>query len=115
MKGEEPWLSALNGQQVSPVIVAAPAAGRFAVSRTLVGGNAVDMESLTSDDLTTQEITVMQNHDGRALLKVQASPIQRAGQNFDLSPDGMPFCGGAERKHRGLSASGADGRGQEGS
>ena len=92
MKGEEPWLSALNGPQVSPIIVSAPAAGRFAVSRTLVNSAAFDLESLTTDDLTAQEITVMQNYDGRQLLKVQASPIQRAGQNFDLSPEGMHFA-----------------------
>ncbi len=91
-RGEEPWLSVLGGQQVSPVVVAAPAAGRFAVSRTLVSSSAFDLESLTNDDLTAQEITVMQNHDGRQLLKVQASPIQRAGQNFDLSPEGMHFA-----------------------
>ena len=91
LKGEEPWVSALGGQQVSPIVVAAPAAGRFAVSRTLVSSNAYDLQSLTSSDLTSQEITVMQNHDGRQLLKLQASPIQRAGQNFDLSPEGMHF------------------------
>jgi hypothetical protein len=92
MKGDEPWLSALSGPQVSPIVVAAPVAGRFAVSRTLVSANAFDLESLTTEDLTAQEITVMQNHDGRQLLKVQASPIQRAGQNFDLSPDGLHFA-----------------------
>jgi hypothetical protein len=92
MKGEEPWLSALTGPQVSPIIVPAPAAGRFAVSRTLVNSAAFDLESLTTDDLTAQEITVMQNYDGRPLLKVQASPIQRAGQNFDLSPEGLHFA-----------------------
>jgi hypothetical protein len=92
LRGDEPWLSALGGPQVSPVVVAAPQAGRFAVSRTLVSASAFDLESLTSDDLTSQEITVMQNHDGRQLLKVQASPIQRAGQNFDLSPEGLHFA-----------------------
>ncbi len=92
LKGEQPWLSVLGGQQVSPIVIAAPNAGRFAVSRTLVSSNAFDLESLTSDDLTAQEITVIQNYDGRQLLKVQASPIQRAGQNFDLSPEGMHFA-----------------------
>jgi len=91
MKGEEPWLSVLGGTQVSPSIVGAPAAGRFAMSRTLVSGTIFDSENLTADDLTTQEISVMQNHDGRLLLKVSASPIQRVGQNFDLSPEGDKF------------------------
>jgi hypothetical protein len=92
MKGDEPWLSSLSGPQVTPIVISAPAAGRFAVGRTLVSPSAFDLESLTIDDFTAQEITVMQNHDGRQLLKVQASPIQRAGQNFDLSPEGMHFA-----------------------
>jgi hypothetical protein len=91
-KGEEPWLSALSGPQISPIVVAAPVAGRFAISRTLVNPGAFNLESLSTSDLQAQEVTVLQNHDGRQLLKVQASPIQRAGQNFDLSPDGMKLA-----------------------
>ena len=91
-KGEEPWLSTLSGPQVSPVVVAAPTAGRFALSRTLVNSTSFNLESLSASDLTSQEITVMQNHDGHQLLKLQASPIQRSGQNFDLSPEGMRFA-----------------------
>jgi len=92
MKGDEPWLAVLNGVQVSPVIISAPEAGRFALSRTLVDANIFDNETLLPDDLTAQEITVFQGHDGRQLLKVQAQPIQRAGQNFDLSPSGLQFA-----------------------
>jgi hypothetical protein len=92
LKGEQPWLSVLGGTQVSPSIVAAPAAGRFAMNRTLVGSALIDTDSLTADDFTSQEITVMQNFDGRVLLKVQATPIQRSGQNFDLSPLGTKFA-----------------------
>lgn len=88
-KGEEPWLSTLSGPQVSPVVVAAPAGGRFAVSRTLVNSSSFNLESLSSSNLTAQEILVLQNHDGRQLLKIQATPIQRSGQNFDLSPQGL--------------------------
>lgn len=92
MMGEQPWLSALVGKHVSPIVVAAPSAGRLAVSRTLLSANATDPTILTADDLASQEITVLQNYDGRQLLKVQASPIQRGGQNFDLSPEGMHFA-----------------------
>jgi len=92
LKGEQPWLSVLGGTQVSPSIVAAPEAGRFAMNRTLVNSTLIDTDNLTTDDLTSQEITVMQNFDGRVLLKVQATPIQRAGQNFDLSPSGTKFA-----------------------
>jgi hypothetical protein len=88
LKGDEPWISVLSGTQVSPTVVSAPAAGRFALSRTLVASAIFDAENVTADDMTAQEITVMQNYDGRQLLKVLASPIQRVGQNFDLSPEG---------------------------
>ena len=91
LRGEQPWLSALSGTEVSPSIIAAPAAGRFAFSRTLVAGPIFDTENLTAADMTAQEISVMQNYDGRTLLKLQATPIQRVGQNFDLSPLGEQF------------------------
>lgn len=92
LQGDEPWIAALSGPQVSPQIVAAPAAGRFALSRTLVNANAANEEALTVDDLTAQEITVFQSFSGQQLLKVQATPIERAGQNFDLSPAGTQFA-----------------------
>jgi hypothetical protein len=92
LKGEEPWIAALSGTQVSPEIVAAPAAGRFALGRTLLGSEVTDTENLTAEELASQEISVMQNYDGRVLLKVSATPIQRAGQNFDLSASGMEFA-----------------------
>ena len=33
----------------------------------------------------------MQNHDGRTLLKLLITPVQRSSQNFDLSADGLFF------------------------
>ena len=89
LKGEEPWVSVLSGTHVSPSIVSAPGSGRFALGRTLVNGAVFDAENLSTEDMTSQEITVFQGHDGRILLTVQASPIQRTGQNFDLSPSGQ--------------------------
>ncbi len=92
LKGEEPWLQMLRGTHVSPSIISAPVAGRLALSRTLVSSTIFDVQQLTPDMLQAQEITVMQAHDGRTLLKVQATPIQRVGQNFDLSANGMQFA-----------------------
>ncbi len=88
-KGEETWINAGFGKYLFPSIMSAPAAGRFALSRTPVMGTYVDPGSLTPDQVGAQEVTVFQNYDGRPLLKLQTSPMQRAGQNFDLSPDGM--------------------------
>ena len=92
LKGEQPWLSVLQGSFVSPLIVSSPAGGRFAMSRTLIANTVFDTENLTADDLTGQEISVESNLDGRQLLKVLATPIQRVGQNFDLSPSGTQFA-----------------------
>ncbi len=89
LRGEEPWVQALSGQYIAPYLVAVPAAGRFAFSRVLVSGSYYDPDNIVPEELNAQEIVVLQHHDGRLLLKVQASPIQRAGQNFDLSPDGL--------------------------
>lgn len=91
LRGEQPWIQVLSGQQISPIIVTAPDAGRFAFSRILVSGSFYDIQNLVPEELTGQEIQVIQHHDGRILLKVLASPIQRTGQNFDLSPDGLQF------------------------
>ena len=92
LRGEEPWVQMLRGTHVSPTIVAAPTAGRLALSRTLVNSTIFDLQEITPDLLQGQEITVMQAHDGRTLLKVLATPIQRVGQNFDLSANGLQFA-----------------------
>jgi hypothetical protein len=91
LRGEQPWIQVLSGQQISPMLVTAPDAGRFAFSRILVSGTFYDLQNLLPEELSGQEIQVIQNHDGRVLLHVQASPIQRTGQNFDLSDDGLNF------------------------
>lgn len=91
LRGEQPWIQVLSGQQIAPSIVTAPDAGRFAFSRILVSSSYYDLQNLLPEELSGQEIQVIQHHDGRILLKTQASPIQRTGQNFDLSPDGLSF------------------------
>ncbi len=91
LRGEEPWIQNLSGSQISPLIVSSPETGRFAFSRITVAGTFYDLDNLLPEELSGQEIEVLQNYDGRILLKAQASPIQRAGQNFDISPDGLGF------------------------
>jgi len=92
LRGEEPWVDVLGGQHISPFITSAPDAGRFAFSRILLTGTYFDLLNLLPEEISAQEILVFQSHDGRVLLKVQASPIQRTGQNFDLSPNGLSFA-----------------------
>jgi hypothetical protein len=91
LRGEQPWIQVLSGQQIAPYLVTAPDAGRFAFSRVLIAGTVYDLQNLTPEEVSGQEIQVLQHHDGRLLLRVMATPIQRSGQNFDLSPDGLSF------------------------
>jgi hypothetical protein len=92
LKGEHAWIEVLSNDHLSPLIVSAPAAGRFALSRMAVLGGIIDPQNIIPRELKTQEITVRQNHDGRMLLKVMADPVQRPAQNFDLSPDGLSLA-----------------------
>lgn len=89
LKGEENWINVFAGQHLFPFVIAAPAAGRFLLSRTVVTGTYVDAENLVAEQISGQEVTVMQSADGRQLLKLQAAPFQRAGQNVDLAADGL--------------------------
>jgi hypothetical protein len=89
---EETWIDAFPNNHVFPFVTAAPAAGRFALSRTLLSGTYIDPDNLMPDQVSAQEVTVFQNWDGRTLFKLNASPFQRAGQNFDLAPAGQLFA-----------------------
>jgi len=92
LRGEQPWIQVLSGNQIAPMVVTAPDAGRFAFSRVLVAASYYDIQNLVPEELSGQEIQVIQHYDGRILLKVMASPIQRTGQNFDLSENGLSFA-----------------------
>lgn len=92
LKGENAWISVLGGQQLPPSITASPESGRFALNRVLITATAENVENLQPEEMTAQEITVIQSYDGRQLQKVNAGPIQRAGHNFDLSPNGLSLA-----------------------
>ena len=92
LRGEQPWIQVLSGNQIAPMVITAPDAGRFAFSRVLVAASYYDIQNLVPEELSGQEIQVIQHYDGRILLKVMASPIQRTGQNFDLSENGLSFA-----------------------
>jgi hypothetical protein len=92
MKGEEMWQQSFYDPYVAPTFAFAPSAGRFALGRTLVNTALADDVDLSGTVVTGQEVRVYQNYNGRQLLKVEASPVERAGQNFALSPDGMQLA-----------------------
>ena len=95
LKGENAWVQTYGDSLISPTIVAAPEAGRFAIGRvTTTPGAFVDLDNLAPDSVTGQEIAVLQNHDGRVLLKVQVSRCRGRDRISDFSPDGslLEWC-----------------------
>jgi hypothetical protein len=89
MHGEEMWEQSMPGDLVAPSFVFAPASGRFAMGRVLGIMPADDTGLVPTETLTSQNVVVYQTESGKQILRVDCSPIARAGQNFALSPDGM--------------------------
>jgi hypothetical protein len=90
--GDLMWQLLFSDSQAYPSFVSAPAAGRFAFSRTLTTSTIFPTETPSTDQLVAQEVRVLQTYNGKQLLRVPTSPIQRAGQNFALSPDGQTLA-----------------------
>lgn len=92
LQGEEPWVSVLGVGQTATFLMSAPQAGRFALSLTQTMPAAVLGVAEDSATQPEEQVEVVQHHDGRVLLNVSAAPMQLAGQNFDLSADGLHFA-----------------------
>jgi len=89
LKGEQMWQQNFLDSFVSPMFAFAPAAGRFALGRTIVSA-AFDADfPLPASAVSSQEVRVYQSYNGQQLLRVECSPVERAGQNFALSEDGL--------------------------
>ena len=89
LKGDEMWQQNFSDTFVAPTFAFAPAAGRFALGRTLVS-TAIDPDSpLPSSIVTAQEVRVYQSYNGKQLLRIDCTPVERAGQNYALSADGL--------------------------
>ena len=89
MRGEEMWEQNIFDSYVAPSAVFAPASGRFALSRLTTRGSIGDMDLPLPEFFGPQSVVVYQIDSGKQLLHVESLPVQRAGQNFTLSPDGM--------------------------
>lgn len=95
----EVWEEPLAGIHAFAYTTVAPESGRFALSRatsilSMAGSSATGATlngatNVPQEQLGTQEVRVYQTESGDLLMKVATSPVMRAGQNFDLSPDGM--------------------------
>ncbi len=90
MKGEEMWQQNFYDTHVNPTFSFAPDAGRFALGRTVVTDSGFDPSMpIPSSMVTGQEVRVYQSYNGKILFKIDCTPVERAGQNFSLSPDGL--------------------------
>lgn len=92
LRGDMIWQINFTDMQAYPSFASAPAAGRFAFSRTITTSNVFGSETPSMSQLTAQEIRVIQMYNGKQLVRAVASPIQRAGQNYALSPDGLALA-----------------------
>jgi hypothetical protein len=89
MRGEEMWEQGLFGDFIAPSIAYAPTSGRFALSRVMLRTSAVADQPISSDEVSAQTVVVYQTGTGKQLLRTDCSPVERAGQNFALSPNGL--------------------------
>jgi hypothetical protein len=92
MRGEEMWEQGLFGEFVSPTIAYAPRGGRFALGRVMLRTSAVADQPISSDEVSSQTVVVYQTGTGKQLFRVDCSPVERAGQNFALSPSGLALA-----------------------
>jgi hypothetical protein len=98
LKGEEMWQTNFTDTHIYPTFAFAPAAGRFALGRLVTAdGSASPVGFLAPTQVGAQEVRVLQSYDGRELLRVDCTPVERAGGNFALSPDGMRLAVVRER------------------
>jgi hypothetical protein len=89
MRGEEMWEQGLFGDYTAPSLAYAPAGGRFALSRIMLHGSVVPDQPISADEISAQTVVVYQTNTGKQLLRADCSPVERAGQNFALSPNGL--------------------------
>jgi hypothetical protein len=83
------WQQNFLDSHVGPTFAFAPAAGRFALGRTIVSTPLEPDVPLAAGTVVAQEVRVYQSYDGKILFKIECTPVERAGQNFAMSDDGM--------------------------
>jgi hypothetical protein len=92
MRGEEMWEQGLFGDFIAPSMAYAPARGRFALSRIMLRHSAIPDQMISNDEVSSQTVIVYQTGTGKQLIHADCSPVERAGQNFTLSPNGLALA-----------------------
>jgi hypothetical protein len=89
LRGEEMWQQNFFEAYLAPWFSFAPAAGRFALGRIILTSPTDAGSELDTSQVKAEEVRVYQTYNGKVLLRVDCSPVERAGQNFELSADGL--------------------------
>jgi hypothetical protein len=89
MRGEEMWEQNVFGDYLAPSMDFAPSSGRFVFSRVLLRSSTAENQLLTTEEMSGQSIIVYQTSSGKQILHAECSPVERSGQNFTLSPNGL--------------------------
>jgi hypothetical protein len=97
LKGDLMWQQNFADAHVAPTFAFAPMVGRFALGRVLVTSAMDEGEPVSPSVVSAQEVRVLQSYDGQQLLKINCSPVERAGGNFALSADGLQLAVVRER------------------
>ncbi|MBB5318954.1 hypothetical protein [Tunturibacter empetritectus] len=92
MRGQEMWEQGLFGDFIAPSLVYAPSSGRFALSRVLLHSSAVADQPISADEISAQTVVVYQTDSGKQVFHADCTPVERAGQNFALAPDGLSLA-----------------------
>jgi hypothetical protein len=92
MRGQEMWEQGLFGDFIAPSLVYAPSSGRFALSRVLLYSSAIADQPVSADEISAQTVVVYQTDSGKQILHADCTPVERAGQNFALAPDGLSLA-----------------------
>jgi WD40 repeat protein len=90
--GKKLWSGRRDGHAVWPTFARAANGSRFAVGVLRILHTINLDDSLDDEDVQGQLIQVFDVSTGALLLSVDASPVQSAGQNFALSPDGSQLA-----------------------
>lgn len=90
--GAEMWEKSFYETYLRPTFAFATAAGRFAISRLIVDPNLAGLRDIAASQIRGQTVDVFQTANGNQLLHLDCVPIETAGQNFSISPDGMTLA-----------------------
>jgi hypothetical protein len=58
----------------------------------MLRSSAIADQPVSADEVSSQSVVVYQTGTGKQLLRADCSPVERASQNFALSPDGLALA-----------------------